>query len=81
MGALGRQGVVFVKHTSLVMRVIASTLLLVSVLCCVFGAFTWYFFSIRTNDEAKQEAGRELAYVLGRIAAIDHSRVPKSKPA
>jgi methyl-accepting chemotaxis protein len=60
-----------VKQTSLVMRVVASTLLLVFVLCCVFGAFTWYFFSARTNREAEQEANRESADVLGRIAAID----------
>ena len=60
-----------VKHTSLVVRVIVSTLLLVAVLCCVFGAFTWIFFSARTDREAAQEAGRESADVLGRITAID----------
>ena len=59
------------KHTSLVLRVIAATLLLVFVLCCLFGSFTWLFFSARTDREAAQEAGRESADLLGRIAAID----------
>ena len=59
------------KHTSLVWRVIAATLLLVFALCCIFGVFTWLFFSARTDSEAAQEAGRESADVLGRIAAID----------
>jgi len=60
-----------VKHTSLIMRVVVSMLLLVSVLCCIFGAFTWYYFSARISREAEQEAGRESANVLGRIAVID----------
>ncbi|MGD0829710.1 MAG: methyl-accepting chemotaxis protein [Terracidiphilus sp.] len=59
------------KYTSVVTRLAAATLLLVSVLCLVFGAFTWLFFSGRTDRESAQEAEQESAGILGRIAIID----------
>jgi methyl-accepting chemotaxis protein len=59
------------KHSSLGMRLAVSTLLLVSVICIVFGAFTWFFFSARTHQEAAQEALRQSAVAISRIANID----------
>ncbi len=59
------------KHTSLIVRVAVSTLLLAIVLCGLLGALTWYFFSSRITRETNQEAERESANVLGRLAAID----------
>jgi methyl-accepting chemotaxis protein len=53
------------------MRLATATLLLVSALCLVFGVFTWLYFSARTDREAAQEAGRESAGIIGRIAIID----------
>jgi methyl-accepting chemotaxis protein len=59
------------KHSSLGMRLAVSTLLLVSVICIVFGAFTLFFFSARTHQEAAQEALRQSAVAISRIANID----------
>jgi len=53
------------------MRFVAATLMLVFVVCAMFGAFTWFFFSIRTRRDAAQEAGGQLAEAIGRIAAMD----------
>jgi methyl-accepting chemotaxis protein len=59
------------KICSIGTRLIANTLMLVTVTCGVFGIFTWYYFSMRTANDAKHEATRESQQLLARIASID----------
>ena len=59
------------KISSIGTRLVANTLLLVTVTCSVFGVFTWLFFSTRINNEARSESERESKQLLARLAAID----------
>ena len=59
------------KRFSLGTRIVAATLLLVSVTCIVFGVFTWLYFSSRTHRDAEQERALDTEMTLGRIASID----------
>jgi methyl-accepting chemotaxis protein len=59
------------KITSIGMRLVVNTLLLVSITCSVFGIFTWAFFSSRIRHDAQEEAARETSQLLARLSAID----------
>jgi methyl-accepting chemotaxis protein len=59
------------RTRSLCTRIIASTLLLVSGTCAVFGVFTWLYFSGRTHHEAQHEANTQRQEVQERLASID----------
>jgi len=59
------------KIRSLGTRMVAATMLLVVVVCSVFGIFTWAYFSMRTQRDAEREAKGESSQVLARIASID----------
>jgi methyl-accepting chemotaxis protein len=59
------------KTRSLGFRMLASTLLLVTICCGFFGIFTCYYFSVRTHREAKSEVAREFSQVAAHISSID----------
>ncbi len=59
------------KHSSLGLRLVVSTLILVLFACMAFGAFTWFYFSARTHSEAAGEASRQSSAAIGRIETID----------
>lgn len=59
------------KINSLGTRIVASTLLLVSAICVVFGIFTWLYFSGRTHADARREANDQMQEIKERLASID----------
>jgi methyl-accepting chemotaxis protein len=59
------------KRTSLGVRVVVSTLLVVFITCLVFSVFAWRIVSARVEQEAVQESALQSEEAISRLETID----------
>ena len=56
---------------SLARRLVFATLILVMIVCLLFGVATWVYFSASIHDDAALEANRQTEQVASQLAIID----------
>lgn len=68
---LAPKGLDLMKRTSLGMHLAMSSLVVVSFIGIVFGAFAWHLVSVQVHTQAQREAAQQGNDILGQLTTID----------